>query len=91
VTIILFTTRAPNPLTDELSQQGYTVYEALAVSDVFALADQHTLATILITADVDRERAKAIQHHYPTLHLKTDAKARDIMWELAHGKGAVIQ
>jgi hypothetical protein len=52
-----FTTRAPNTLTDELSQQGYTVYEALAVSDVYALADQHPLATIIITADVDRERA----------------------------------
>jgi hypothetical protein len=36
----------------------------LAISEVFNLADHHPLATIIITADVDPERAKAIQHHY---------------------------
>jgi hypothetical protein len=89
--VILFITRAPNPLTDELSHQGYTVYEGLAVSDVYALADQHPLATIIITADVDRERAKAVHHHYPTLHLKADATVRDIVWEISNLKGATVQ
>lgn len=58
VTLILFCTQAPNPLTDELLHQGHQVYEALAVSEVYALADQHPTATILITADVDQGRAK---------------------------------
>jgi hypothetical protein len=91
VTVILFITRAPNPLTDELSQQGYTVYEALAVSDVYTLADQHPAATIIITADVHPERAKAIQHHYPTLHLQPNATVKDIVWEASNLKGAIIQ
>jgi len=69
VIVILFTTRAPDTLTDELSHQGYTIYEALAVSDVYALAHQHPQAQIIITADVDPERAKAIQYHYPTIYL----------------------
>jgi hypothetical protein len=90
MTVILFTTRAPNTLADELSHQGYTVYEALAVSDVHALVDQHPLATLIITADVDPERAKAVQHHYPTMHLKADATAKDILWEL-NQKGAIVQ
>ncbi|HEY2235451.1 MAG TPA: hypothetical protein VGK01_18415 [Candidatus Angelobacter sp.] len=81
--VILFTTRAPDTLTDELSHQGYTVYEALAVSDVYALADQHPAATIIITADVDPERARAIQHHYPTLQLRPAATVREIVWELS--------
>jgi hypothetical protein len=86
MTLILFCTQAPNPLAAELSHQGHTVYEAIAISEVYALADQHPTASIIITADVDPERAKAIQHHYPTLHLKANATVRDIMWELSHEK-----
>jgi hypothetical protein len=82
-TLILFTTRAPHPLTDELSRQGHQVYEAIAISEVYALADQHLAATIIISADVHPERAKAIQHHYPTLHLKANATTKDIIWELS--------
>ena len=90
VTVILFCTQAPNPLTTELSHQGHTVYEAIASSEVYALADQHPLATIIITADIDPERAKAIQHHYTTLHLKPMATVQDIVWEL-NLKGATVQ
>jgi hypothetical protein len=60
VTVILFTTHSPDTLSDELSHQGHTVYEALAVSDVYALADQHPQAQIILTADIDPERARAI-------------------------------
>jgi hypothetical protein len=91
VILILFTTVAPDPLTEELSHQGHTVYEALAVSEVYALADQHPLANIIMTAEIDPERAKAVQHHYPTLHLKEDATVRDILWELTNLKGAAVQ
>jgi hypothetical protein len=87
--LILFTSKAPNPLTDELSHQGHTVHEAMAVSEVYALADQHPLATIIMTADIDPERAKAIQHHYPTLHLKAKATVQDIVWELSNLKGVI--
>lgn len=87
--LIQFTTIAPHPLTDELSRQCHHVYEALAVSEVYALADQHPLATIIITADIDPDRAKAIQHHYPTLHLKPTATVRDIVWEVSNFKGVI--
>jgi hypothetical protein len=83
VILVLFTTRAPNTLTDELSHQGHQVHEALAISEVLALADQHPLATILIAAEVDSARAKMIQQHHPTLHLKPGATTKDILWELA--------
>jgi hypothetical protein len=92
VTLILFTSIAPAPLTDELSRQGHQVYEALAISEVYALADQYPTATIIITADVHPERAKAVQHHYPTLHLKPAATVQDVVWELSHvTKGAAVQ
>jgi hypothetical protein len=44
MTLILFCTQAPNPLTTELHHQGHTVYEAIAISEVYALADQHPQA-----------------------------------------------
>jgi hypothetical protein len=92
MTLILFTTTAPHPLAEELSRQGHRVFEAVAISEVYALSDQHQLSTIIITADVDPERAKAVQHHYTTLHLKPEASVQDIMWELSQGlKGAIIQ
>jgi hypothetical protein len=91
MTLILFTTTAPNPLTDELSHQGHQVFEAVSISEGYALADQHPAATIIITADVHPERAKAIQHHYPTLHLQPNATVKDIVWEASNLKGAIIQ
>jgi hypothetical protein len=91
MTLILFTKIAPDPLADQLSHQGHTVHEAMAVSEVYALADQHPLATIIMTADIDPERAKAIQHHYPTLHLKPTATILDIVWEISNLQGASIQ
>jgi hypothetical protein len=46
VTLILFTTRAPNTLSDELTKQGHEVYEAIAISEVLALAEQHPASSI---------------------------------------------
>jgi hypothetical protein len=51
---------------------------------VYALADQHPAAQIIITTDIDPERAKAIQHHYPTMHLKPNATVQGILWELSY-------
>jgi hypothetical protein len=83
VTLILFSASAPHPLAEELSRQGHHIYEALAVSEVLALTDQHPSATIIVAADVDHERSKLIQQHHPTLHLKPAATTKDILWELA--------
>lgn len=66
--LILFTTTAPNPLTEELSRQGQ-VFEALAISEVLALIEQHPTASIIITPDVDQARASIIQQHWPTVRL----------------------
>jgi hypothetical protein len=70
VILILFTTTAPNPLTEELSRHGQQVYEALAISEVLALAEQHPTASIVITPDVDQARASIIQKHWPTVRLQ---------------------
>jgi len=80
--LILFTERAPHLLTKELGHQGHRVFEAVAISEVYALADQHpTAAIIIITADVHPERVKAVRHHYTILHLKPEATVKDVLWE----------
>ena len=89
MTLLLFTTQAPYTLADELLLQGHEVCEAIAISEVLALAEQHPSATIIIKGEIDPERAKVMQH-YPSLHLKPRATVKDILWEL-HLKGATIQ
>jgi hypothetical protein len=82
VTLILFTTRAPHPLADQLINQGHPTLEALAVSEVFALIGQHRDAQIIITADVPLESAQEILRHYPTLHLSESSTIESLLWEL---------
>ena len=80
---ILFTTQVPNPLAEQLSDYGHQVFEALAISEVFALAETYARgAPIIITADVTPGKAAIIQQHYPTMHLKPNATVKDILWEL---------
>jgi hypothetical protein len=65
----------------------YVHFRLFAISEVFALAEQYSTATILSSADVDQDRARVVQQRYPTLHLKPAATARDIIWELNHAAG----
>jgi hypothetical protein len=53
-----------------LEAKGFIVYEALAISEVFALVQEHHGAQIVITGEIDAERAKIIQQRYPTIVLK---------------------
>ena len=81
-TLILLATRAPHPLADSLILAGHCVFEALAVSEVFALAEEHPGAQIIIGAEVEAERARVIQQRYPTMRLNEDATLKDVLWEL---------
>lgn len=74
-----------------LARDRYRVFEAIAISEVYALADQHMNTTIIITSDIYPERAKAIQHHYATLHLKPEATVQDIVWEVSNLNGVTVQ
>ena len=82
MTFIFLARKLPDPISDELSLQGHSVYECLAISEVFALAEEHFDAQIVIAADMEERWATEIQKHYPTLHLKPGATVKDILWEL---------
>lgn len=66
-----------------------SVYECLAISEGFALAEEHFDAQIVIAAGIEERWATVIQNHHPTLHLKPDATAKDVLWELNVNGGRV--
>jgi predicted metal-dependent hydrolase len=68
--VILFTTQFPNKVSEALEAEGTEVYEALAISEVLALAEQHPVSSIIITPDVEQTRADVIAKHYPTVRLR---------------------
>jgi hypothetical protein len=82
VTVILLTNQAPSVLAAELSRAGIRVYEALAISEVLALAANHLDAQIIITSDVAPRRVSTIQEHHATFVLKAGATTADLIWEL---------
>jgi len=75
MTFIFLARKLPDPISDELSLQGHSVYECLAISEVFALAEEHFDAQIVIAADIEERWATEIQKHYPTLHRTRPAYA----------------
>jgi hypothetical protein len=89
MTIIFLAYKLPDSVSDELAIQGQKVYECLAISEVFALAEEHFDAQIVIAAGIEEKWATVIQQHYPTLHLKPGATVKDVVWE-RHVKDARV-
>ncbi len=80
--LILVVPYAAHPLTAELSLQRYKVLEALTPMEVLGFLEEHPAATIVITAEVDPERAGVLERNYPVVQLKPQATVKDILWEL---------
>jgi len=82
-TLIYFTRELPG-IGAELSRAGCQVYEALALSEVFYLAEQHPDAAIVIDHSVDDEAAREVARHHVTLRMTPDATVTNVVWELSH-------
>lgn len=81
-TVIYFTCELPG-LSEELSEAHFQVYEALAVSEVLYLCEEHPEATVLIVHTVEPEAAKPVRQRQITLHLVRETTVRDVIWELS--------
>jgi hypothetical protein len=62
---------------------GYTVWEALAVSEVLFLCEQKNVDAVMIAPEVEDAAVVEVQMRRMTLRLKPGATAKDVMWELA--------
>lgn len=69
-------------MASDLIMAGYQVYEALAVSEVLYLCEQHWIDAILIAADVEGPDIIEAQMRHTTLKLKLGATVKDVIWEL---------
>lgn len=82
MTLILFSPEAASRLSHDLASAGIQTYEALAISEVLALAHERPYAPIVVAPEIECERAKLILQHHPILRLKPNATANDVIWEL---------
>jgi hypothetical protein len=57
MTIIFLAYKLPDPISDELARQVHRVYECLAISEVFALAQEHLDTQIIIAAGIEEKWA----------------------------------
>jgi hypothetical protein len=91
VTIIYFTRELPG-LSPDLELAGLQVYEALAISEVFYLVEQHPSAPIVVDHTVEDDAAREIAQHHSTLRLRSKTTATDVLWELSSlSPGAPVQ
>ena len=80
--LIYFTRELPG-LSEDLSDHGFQVYEALAVSEVLYLCQQHPWLVVLIDHTVEPDAANQIAARRITVRLKKKATVRDVVWELS--------
>lgn len=88
--LIYFTRELPG-LSEDLSENGFQVYEALAISEVLYLCQQHPWLVVVIDPTVEPVAANEIAAQRVTLRLKKKATARDVVWELSELMPNVVQ
>ena len=62
---------------------GFTVWEALSVSEVLYLCEHHTIDLVVIAAGVEDPEMIALQMGRTTVQLNNNATAEDVLWELS--------
>lgn len=88
--VIYFTRELPG-LSNDIEAAGFQVYEALSLSEVLFLAEQHPTARVVMDQTVDEETAGEVGRHHLTLRLTPEATAADVLFELQQSPGASIQ
>jgi hypothetical protein len=92
--ILIWTDKAPYPLTDILLKAGFQVWEALAVSEVLALCESKNIDIILITPEVDDAGCTELKQHYVMIKLHPKTTAADLiktLWQMFPDKKPTIQ
>ena len=89
--LIYFTRELPG-LSEDLSEQGFQVYAALAVSEALYLCEQHPTLVVVIDHTIEQDAASEIASRHITLRLKKQATVRDVVWELSGlSKDLIVQ
>lgn len=92
--LVLLNTVSPSKLADDLIIAGHQVWEALSVSEVLYLCEQHKIDVTVITAEVEQAELIEKQLRGIVMRLQRDADAAYVHWELSqlfHRSSGTIQ
>jgi len=81
--IVLLNVISPSKLADELELFGHQVWEALDVSEVLFLCEQHHVDAVIIAAGVEDGELIEKQLRGTVMRLKSNADAAYVDWELS--------
>ena len=68
-------------MAGELTLAGYSVWEALSVSEVLHLCEHQRIDVVVVAAGI-QANLSGIGTHNITIQLKPQATVADVMWEL---------
>jgi len=66
----------------DLTMAGYTVYEALAVSEVLYLCEHYKIDAVVIAPDLEDPDVIEAQMRHITIKVSANATAKDLIWEV---------
>ena len=81
--VILLNVVSPSKLSGELELFGHQVWEALDVSEVLFLCEQHHVDAVIIAAEVEGGELIEKQLRGTVMRLKSNADAAYVDWELS--------
>jgi predicted GTPase len=81
--IVLLNSISPSKLAEELELFGHEVWEALDISEVLFLCEQHRVDAVIIAADVEGGELIEKQLRGTVMRLKSNADAAYLDWELS--------
>jgi hypothetical protein len=84
ISLALLTTRAPDPLAEQLTLAGYKVHETLWADEVFQLMETGHVDVVVIKSGVDDPEIPGLQKKLMSLVLDCGATAADVIWELSN-------
>jgi hypothetical protein len=94
ISIVYLCTLAPSRMAADLLMAGYRVWEALDISEVLFLCEQHKIDAVVIAPEVEDQDMMEAQVRHICLKLQSNTTPKDVMWELENlfgRQGATVQ
>jgi hypothetical protein len=80
--VVYLTNLAPSPFADEISAAGYTVWEALSVSEVLHLCEHQKIDAVIIGPARAMDALLPLSLKLPTIRLESEGDVTQLVWEL---------
>jgi hypothetical protein len=85
-TVVLLTPIAPSRFAEDLERLGVTVHEALAVSEVLNLVQEHNPDAVVLLHDLQVNGLDELKRRVICFELKSVSTPADVVWELSNLK-----